>query len=144
MTNGAGSGVGNGEAGGEPAAGGSAQCPWCGTPNPVTAPEVPVVPDGNGCLHFAEGTVMAVMAVAAGTYYADDRGWPWLMAVGSLAGLLVFAGTIAVIRGDQRDRDRAREAADRAREIAAEIAAGGTRHCIDCGDEFSVGESAAS
>lgn len=144
MTNGSGSGAGNGNAGGEPAAGGSAECPWCGTRNPVTAPAVPAVPDGNGCLHFAEGTVMAVMAVAAGTYYADEWGRPWLTVVGALAGLLVFVGTIAVIRGDQRDRERAREAADRARGIAAEIAAGATRHCVGCGDEFSVGESAAS
>ncbi|CAM5539443.1 hypothetical protein SAVIM338S_04270 [Streptomyces avidinii] len=108
------------------------------------APEVPVVPDGNGCLHFAEGTVMAVMAVAAGVYYGGDRGRPWLTVVGALAGLLVFIGTLAVIRGDQRDRERAREAGDRARAIAAEIAAGGPRHCVDCGDAFPVEGPTAS
>ncbi|MCY0931624.1 hypothetical protein OTB20_36680 [Streptomyces sp. H27-H1] len=52
--------------------------------------------------------MIAVVAGAAGKYYADVRAWPWLTAGGAVVALLVFAGTIAVIRGEHRDRRRAR------------------------------------
>ncbi|MET9463410.1 hypothetical protein ABZY44_01065 [Streptomyces sp. NPDC006544] len=127
MTNRAGSGAKSGEPGGPPV------CPWCGAED--TGAAVPEVPDGNGCLHFLEGTVMAAMAAAAGKHFADARGWPWLTPVGAVVALLVLAATIAVVRSDHRDRQRAQDAADR----AAAVAAGAPRHCTECGDAFPAG-----
>lgn len=118
--------------------GGGSVCPWCGAEN--TEAVVSEVPDGNGCMHFIEGTVMAAMAAAAGKYYADARDWPWLTPVGAVVALLVLAGTIAVIRGDRRDRQRAQDAVDR----AAAVAAGAPRHCTECGDAFPAGEPTAT
>ncbi|QNP67779.1 hypothetical protein [Streptomyces genisteinicus] len=85
-------------------------------------------------MHFAEGTVIAAMAGAAGTYYADDRGWPWLTAVGAVVAVLVFAGTIAVVRSGNRDARKARAAVDRA--TAAGTAA--THYCAACGEASSL------
>ncbi|MGW6689553.1 hypothetical protein [Streptomyces sp. NPDC054961] len=134
MTNGVGSAAGDGGAAEGPD--GRPVCPWCGAED--TGAVVPEVPDGNGCLHFLEGVVMAVMAAAAGQHYAEALDRPWLTPVGAVVALLVLAATIAVVRGDHRDRQRAREAVDR----AAAVAAGAPRHCAECGDAFPAGEPA--
>lgn len=106
-------------------------CPRCGTAGTVAVADAT---DGSGCVHFAEGTVIALMAGAAGKYYADDRGLPWLTAVGAAVAVLLFVGTIAVVRGESRDTRRARAAVDRA--LAAGTAA--THYCATCGEASSV------
>ncbi|MEW2556481.1 hypothetical protein [Streptomyces zhihengii] len=116
--------VGNGPANGPEG------CPRCGAENVVA---VAKATEGSGCTHFAEGTVISVMAGAAGKYYADDRGWPWLTVVGAVVAVLVFAGTIAVIRSENRDARKARAAVDRA--TAAGVAA--THYCAACGEASS-------
>lgn len=121
MTNGAPSGTANGPV----------VCPRCGTAGTVAVADAT---DGSGCVHFAEGTVIALMAGAAGKYYADDRGLPWLTAVGAAVAVLLFVGTIAVVRGESRDTRRARAAVDRA--LAAGTAA--THYCATCGEASSV------
>lgn len=115
----------------------SVACTWCGEAQPTVAPEVP---DGNGCLHFAEGTVLAVMAAAAGTYYADDRGWPWLTAVGAVVAVLVFAATIAVVRSENREARWARGVAEHVADHVTGIRAGAPRRCVNCGDDFTPEE----
>ena len=122
MKNGVGSGPANGPV----------VCPRCGAADTVA---VANATEGSGCMHFAEGTVIALMAGAAGKYYADDRGWPWLAAVGAVAAVLLFVGTIAVIRSENRDARRARAAVDRA--AAAGTVA--THYCATCGEASSPG-----
>ncbi|MFF8409311.1 hypothetical protein [Streptomyces omiyaensis] len=120
MTNGADGGTANG-----PVA-----CTRCGAADTTAAAEAT---EGSGCVHFAEGTVLALMAGAAGTYYADERDLPWLTAVGAVVALLLLAGTVAVVRSENRDARRARAAVARA--AAAGTAA--TRYCAACGEASS-------
>ncbi|MFD0141495.1 MULTISPECIES: hypothetical protein [unclassified Streptomyces] len=108
----------------------SVVCPRCGATGTVAVADAT---ETSGCMHFAEGTVIALMAGAAGKYYADDRGWPWLAAVGAVVAVLLFVGTIAVVRSENRDARRARAAVDRA-------AAAGTvasHYCPTCGEASS-------
>ncbi|MGW5002756.1 hypothetical protein ACWEP8_34445 [Streptomyces hydrogenans] len=112
--------------------GGSTACPRCGAADAVPVADAT---DGNGCVHFAEGTVIALMAGAAGTYYADERDLPWLTAVGVVVAVLLLVGTIAVVRSENRDARRARSAVDRA--AAAGVAA--THYCAACGEASSTG-----
>ncbi|MCY0937476.1 hypothetical protein [Streptomyces sp. H34-S4] len=72
--------------------------------------------------------MIAHMAGAAGTYYADEMGWPWLTPVGVLAAVLVFVGTIRVVRDGSRTAARAGVAVDRARAKGVEP----TRYCGAC------------
>ncbi|MFF9066180.1 hypothetical protein ACF09E_12570 [Streptomyces sp. NPDC014891] len=90
--------------------------------------------DSSGCMHFAEGTVIALMAGAAGAYYADEWGRPWLTAVGAVVALLLFVGTIAVVRSGNRDARTARAAADRATAVGTEA----THYCAACGEASST------
>ncbi|MFE5793388.1 hypothetical protein ACFQ8C_12565 [Streptomyces sp. NPDC056503] len=120
MTNGVGSGTANGPV----------ECPRCGAADTVT---VANATEGSGCAHFAEGTVIALMAGAAGKYYADERNWPWLTAVGAVVAVLLFLGTIAVVRSENRDARRARSAVDR----AAAAGTDATHYCAACGEASS-------
>ncbi|MFG2334260.1 hypothetical protein ACGFMM_32305 [Streptomyces sp. NPDC048604] len=86
-------------------------------------------------MHFAEGTVIAFVAGAAGKYYADERGWPWLTAVGAVVAVLLFVGTIAIVRSENRDARKARAAVDR----AAEAGTAATHYCAACGEASSPG-----
>ncbi|MFF8837636.1 hypothetical protein [Streptomyces sp. NPDC015130] len=93
--------------------------------------------EGSGCMHFAEGTVIALMAGAAGKYYADDRGWPWLTAIGAVVAVLLFVGTIAIVRSENRDARKARAAVDR----AAAAGTVPTYYCTACGEASSPREA---
>ncbi|MGW6535515.1 hypothetical protein ACWGBV_07160 [Streptomyces sp. NPDC055051] len=111
---------------------GPVACPRCGAADTVPVADAT---ETSGCVHVAEGTVLALMAGAAGTYYADDRDLPWLTAVGAVVAVLLLAGTIAVVRGENRDARRARSAVDRA--AAAGTVA--THYCAACGEAPSPG-----
>ncbi|MFD5766879.1 hypothetical protein ACFWIN_13775 [Streptomyces sp. NPDC127049] len=111
-------------------ANGPVACPLCGAAGTAAVAEAT---ETSGCMHFAEGTVLALMAGAAGKYYADDRDWPWLTAVGAVVAVLLLVGTIAVVRGENRDARRARSAVDRA--AAAGTVA--THYCAACGEASS-------
>ncbi|MER7955803.1 hypothetical protein [Streptomyces sp. NPDC096030] len=113
-------------------ANGPVVCPRCGAAGTVAVTDAT---ESSGCMHFAEGTVIALMAGAAGKYYADDRGWPWLAAVGAVIAVLIFVGTIAIVRSENRDARRARAAVDRA--AAAGTAA--SHYCATCGEASSPG-----
>ncbi|MER5487840.1 hypothetical protein ABT024_32130 [Streptomyces sp. NPDC002812] len=117
-------------------------CPGCGTGDNVPVDDVQrgkdrirlaPAPDktGDGCTNFVEGVVIAGLVAAAGAYYADDRGWPWLLPVGIVAALLVMWGTIAVIRSEGKDKRRVEAGAARAAEAAA-----GARFCSACDGVF--------
>ncbi|MFF2778578.1 hypothetical protein ACFVU3_27115 [Streptomyces sp. NPDC058052] len=105
-------------------------CPRCGAADTVAVAEAT---ETSGCMHFAEGTVLALMAGAAGKYYADERDLPWLTAVGALVAVLLFVGTIAIVRSENRDARRARAAVDRA--AAAGTVA--THYCAACREASS-------
>ncbi|MFE7547988.1 hypothetical protein [Streptomyces gardneri] len=77
------------------------------------------------------------MAGAAGKYYADDRGWPWLTAVGAIVAVLLFVGTIAIVRSESRDARTARAAVDG----AAADGSVPTHYCTACGQASSPGET---
>ncbi|MFD9052141.1 hypothetical protein [Streptomyces zaomyceticus] len=109
------------------AASGSVVCPRCGAAGIVAVADTT---DSSGCMHLAEGTVISLMAGAAATYYADERGWPWLMPVGAVVAVLLFAGTIAVVRSGNRDARKARAAVDR----AAAVGTVATHYCAGCGE----------
>ncbi|MEU7697483.1 hypothetical protein [Streptomyces sp. NPDC039028] len=113
------------------AAGGPVMCPRCGAAD-MTA--VADATDSSGCMHFAEGTVIALMAGAAGAYYADEQGRPWLAAVGAVVAVLLLVGTIAVVRSGNRDARKARAAADRAAAAGTEA----THYCAACGEASSA------
>ncbi|WP_328300219.1 hypothetical protein OG389_22220 [Streptomyces sp. NBC_00435] len=112
-------------------------CPHCGAPTTVL---IGRALETSGCTHFAEGTVFALVAGAAGKYYAEDKGWPWLTAVGVLAGVLIFAVTIWVIRDANRTAARARVAVDRAR--AKGVTA--THYCGACWEASAPGAPAST
>ncbi|MGW1993766.1 hypothetical protein [Embleya sp. NPDC001921] len=59
---------------------------------------------GDGCLHFVEGMVMVAMAIGfAYTGVANDK--PLYTIGGAVVAVLLFVGTIAVVRGDRHDKD---------------------------------------
>ncbi|MFI5764693.1 MrpF/PhaF family protein [Streptomyces sp. NPDC051563] len=122
--------------------GGPVMCPGCGTGDTVPVAEVrrgkdqirlALAPNttGDGCANFVEGTVIAGLVACGGAYYADDRGWPWLLPAGIVAALLVMVGTVAVIRSEGKDKRRVRAGADRAAGAAA-----GARFCSECDGVF--------
>ncbi|MFH8618901.1 hypothetical protein ACH4E8_28080 [Streptomyces sp. NPDC017979] len=88
----------------------------------------------NGCAHFAEGTLIAFIAGAAGLHYSEERGWPWLAPVGAVAAVLLFVGTIAIVRSENRNARRARAAVDR----AAATGTVATHYCTACGEASSL------
>ncbi|MFZ3499593.1 hypothetical protein ACODT5_41390 [Streptomyces sp. 5.8] len=127
----------NGEANGGPV-----MCPGCGAGDNVPVADVQRGKDrlrlalapnktGDGCMNFIEGAVIAGLVAAAGAYYAEDRGWPWLVPVGIVAALLVMVGTVALIRSEGRDKRRVEASAARAAEVAA-----GARFCSACDGVF--------
>ncbi|WP_405491820.1 hypothetical protein [Streptomyces sp. NBC_00096] len=112
-------------------------CPHCGAPTTVL---IGRALETSGCTHFAEGAVFAFGAGAAGKYYAEEKGWPWLTAVGVLVGVLILAVTIWVIRDANRTAARARVAVDRTR--AKGVAA--THYCGACREASAPGAPAPS
>ncbi|GAA4930598.1 hypothetical protein GCM10023237_60790 [Streptomyces coeruleoprunus] len=86
---------------------------------------------GDGCVHFVEGMVIAFVAGAAGKYFADDRGLPWLTAVGAVVAVLIVVGTIALLRSETRDARRVRAGAPQAAALTA-----GARYCYTCRGVF--------
>ncbi|MEU6218733.1 hypothetical protein ABZ845_14620 [Streptomyces sp. NPDC047022] len=57
----------------------------------------------DGCLHFVEGMVMVGVGVAL-AYSGIDGHRPLYTAGGSLLAVLLFVGTVVVVRGEGRDR----------------------------------------
>jgi hypothetical protein len=82
-------------------------------------------------MHFGEGIVLAVMAGAAGKYFADDRDLPWLTAVGAVIGVLIVVATIVIVRDETRDARRVRAGASQAAALTAEA-----RYCYTCQGVF--------
>lgn len=130
-------GVGMGSGGGGPV-----MCPVCRTTDNVAAggphkgrlaSKLASGPNhtGDGCMHFIEGIIIAAMAAGAGKYYADDRGWPWLIPVGLVVAVLIVVGTIALVRSEGKDKRRAQAGRPRAAEIIATA-----RYCSTCEGVF--------
>lgn len=86
---------------------------------------------GMGLMHFCEGLVLAVMAGAAGTYYADERDLPWLTAAGAAAGVLILVATIAIVRGEAREARQVRAGAPQAAALSD-----AARYCYTCRGVF--------
>ncbi|MFG3256212.1 hypothetical protein [Streptomyces sp. NPDC048172] len=59
---------------------------------------------GDGCLHFIEGMVLTGMGAAL-AYTGVDQEKPLYLAGGVVLALICFFGTIAVVRGDRREKD---------------------------------------
>jgi hypothetical protein len=57
----------------------------------------------DGCLHFVEGMVMVGVGAAL-AYSGIDNGKPLYAVGGSLLAVLLFVGTIVVVRGESRER----------------------------------------
>ncbi|MFZ3472129.1 hypothetical protein ACODT3_15760 [Streptomyces sp. 4.24] len=100
-------------------------CPRCGAT--ATVPIGRALETG-GCTNVIEGAVIALMAGAAGVYYAGEKDLPWLAPVGIVAALLIFAMTIKIVRDESRTADRARAAVDRARANGVRA----RRYCTAC------------
>ncbi|MGW6703717.1 hypothetical protein ACWGDE_02310 [Streptomyces sp. NPDC054956] len=112
-------------------------CPRCGATGTVL---IGNALETSGCMHVGEGTVIALMAAAAGKYYADEKGWPWLTAVGAVVAVAIFVGTIWLVRDGNRTAARARAAVDRARAQGVEA----TRYCGACREAYTPEEPASS
>lgn len=97
-------------------------CPGCGSAGARAVPEVcddqscmragladrlartPSVSSRfDGCLHFVEGMVMVAVGVAL-AYSGIDNDKPLYTIGGSLLAVLLFVGTVVVVRGEGRDR----------------------------------------
>ncbi|GAA3826505.1 hypothetical protein ACFQ0G_15785 [Streptomyces chiangmaiensis] len=57
----------------------------------------------DGCLHFVEGMLMAGIGVAL-AYSGIDKDKPLHTIGGSLLAVLLFVGTVVVVRGEGRER----------------------------------------
>ncbi|MDT0323104.1 hypothetical protein [Streptomyces millisiae] len=91
-------------------------------------------PGGDRFMHAVEGVLIAVVAGAAGGYYAEERDLPWLTAVGAVAAVLILAATFAIVRGETRDERRVRDGRPRADALSA-----GARYCFRCRGVFHSG-----
>ncbi|MGV9697100.1 hypothetical protein ACWDTR_15270 [Streptomyces sp. NPDC003470] len=86
---------------------------------------------GNGCMHFAEGLLIAFLAGAAGAHFAGKWGLPWLTVVGGVAAVLIFVATVAIVRTEHGDAQRVRAGESRAAALTAEA-----RYCYTCQGVF--------
>lgn len=88
---------------------------------------------GDSWLHFAEGALMT--GVCAGLAYRGVQGGKPLYAIGgSLLAVVLFIGTIAVIRSEARGRRFVTAGEARAEELSRSAS-----HCSGCGSVFFPG-----
>lgn len=85
---------------------------------------------GDGCLHFAEGMVLAGLALAWACM-GIDQGKPLYTGGGAVLAVLLFAGTVVVVRGDGREK-----AAERAGERRAAALWDPAHYCRACESVF--------
>ncbi|WP_326690684.1 MULTISPECIES: MrpF/PhaF family protein [unclassified Streptomyces] len=88
---------------------------------------------GDGCIHFLEGMVITGIGVAL-AYTGVDQGKPLYTAGGVALAVLAFIGTIAVVRGDSREKS-----AETAGESLAARVWDPARYCYDCETVFCPG-----
>ncbi|MCW7942520.1 hypothetical protein AAW14_10770 [Streptomyces hygroscopicus] len=127
-------------------------CPGCGSAGARTVPEVSVdhtaMRDGlsdrlapspgapsrfDGCVHFVEGMLMAGIGVAL-AYSGIDNDKPLYTIGGSLLAVLLFVGTIVVVRGEGRERARVE-----AGESRADALWRSAYYCSGCASVFCPG-----
>ncbi|MBO8198851.1 hypothetical protein JW613_11110 [Streptomyces smyrnaeus] len=71
---------------------------------------------GDGCLHFLEGMVLTGIGVAL-AYAGTEQDKPLYLAGGVALALVCFLGTLAVVRGDRRERAAETAGAERAARV---------------------------
>ncbi|MEU6098859.1 hypothetical protein [Streptomyces sp. NPDC047079] len=127
-------------------------CPGCASARARAVPEVcadhaarregladrlaraPGVPSRfDSCLHFVEGMLMAGVGVAL-AYGGVDGDKPLYTVGGSLLAVLVFVGTIVVVRGEGRERALVAAGAPRADTLWRSA-----YHCPGCASVFCPG-----
>lgn len=127
-------------------------CPGCGSAGARTVPEIsvdhtamrgglsdrlapsPGAPSRfDGCVHFVEGMLMAGIGVAL-AYSGIDNDKALYTIGGSLLAVLLFVGTIVVVRGEGRERARVE-----AGESRADALWRSAYYCSGCASVFCPG-----
>ncbi|UNO43993.1 hypothetical protein KGS77_17780 [Streptomyces sp. MST-110588] len=85
---------------------------------------------GDGCLHFIEGMVMTAAAIAFAVW-GKGEGKPLYLYGGAALAVLCFFGTIAVVRGEKREKEAAAAGEPRADELYRPA-----RYCHGCDRVF--------
>ncbi|MFJ6084336.1 hypothetical protein ACIQI8_23325 [Streptomyces sp. NPDC092369] len=90
---------------------------------------------GDGLTHFAEGMVLTGIGVAL-AYTGVHQSKPLYTVGGVLLALICFFGTIAVVRGDGREKSAAEAGAPRAKRLWEPA-----RYCYGCASVFCPGDT---
>ncbi|MFI6565420.1 hypothetical protein [Streptomyces sp. NPDC050534] len=88
---------------------------------------------GDGCMHFAEGMVLTGLGIAL-AYTGVQQHKTLYLVGGVLLAVVSFVGTIAVVRGDGREKTAAHAGASRAERLWRPA-----QYCYDCVGVFCPG-----